>query len=786
MEKTKPQCCPRRPGGKWIWVEPDYRNDVQVGWFRRRFRWYGDTRRVDISISADTRFRAWWNDERLGRGPSAGDLAHWSYETFTVDLKSGENCLSIEVLHQGRFESLKYISFRPALIAWTDDEALNAVIASDGSWHCRLSDAHAAKPQTSQSILPAYTAVGGLERVDGRKLPEGWQSVDFDDSSWRTACELPVFTHYKTGCGAQELSWSLTPSGLPPLTEEVRTWRKPMEAGRMEAPADVPWSDGLRQKTAAEGSSAEAADVHCFPADGMPQYLILDAGEMTTAFVSVELVGGAGTELSLRYAEALSEDLVKNRRDGDAAGDVEGFYDHYTLREGRQTYEPFFWRPFRFLKLVVSGHSKPVRLRSVTLRRCVYPGDPVAAFHSNSDLLERIQHVSWRTAQLCAHDTHDDCPYYEQLPYAGDLRLHGPVGAMMTGDFRLLERSIRMYAWSRQSDGMILTRYPARVPQIIPPFALIWIQLVEEFYQMTDREEFIREMFPVIRDILAWFERLRCPERILKKPFPYWNFTDWSIPANEGAENNAGNRASLMMFTIGALQAAGRMAVVAGERKLETEYAGAAAELKTQCFDRLWDPEVSLLRDDINEPARAVHQTILALLYEVLPAEIEMAAFDAVLQADEKYQPTVPFSFYLFRAASRLNAYDRVWPRIRVWEDMLSSGTTTWFEMPEPTRSDCHAWSSWILRDFFTEILGIHPLRPGFREVLIRPRFVKGLDRAEGMLPTCAGGVSVNWRRSTRGKVEIEVELPETCQGGVLEINGERFLLRPGRNRKEV
>lgn len=786
MEKLNPHHEPGRPGGKWIWVEPDYRNDVQVGWFRRRFRWDGAIQRIEFSISADTRFRAWWNGNRLGRGPSAGDLAHWSFETFSACLEPGENCLTVEVLHQGRFESLKYSSFRPGLIVWSDDRELNPLIFSGAAWRCRLSDAHALAPQTSQSILPGYSAVGGLERVDGRRLYVGWQSVDFDDRSWAQAYELPGFSHFKNGCGAQELSWALTPSGLPPLTEEVHPWRKIIEAGRIETLPDVAWSDGTRKKTASEGQPAEAGEVHCFPADGSPQYLILDAGEMTTAFVSIDLEGGAGTELTLRYAEALSEDLVKGRRDGGTGGDVEGLYDHYTLREGRQSYEPFFWRPFRFLKLVVSGHGKPVRLRSVTLRRCVYPGEPLAHFKSNSEMLERIKNVSWRTAQLCAHDTHDDCPYYEQLPYAGDLRLHGPIGAMMTGDFRLLERSIRMYSWSRQSDGMILTRYPARVPQIIPPFALIWIQLVEEFYQMTGKEAFVREMFPVIRDILAWFERLRCPERILKKPFPYWNFTDWSIPAEEGAENNAGNRASLMMFMIGALQAAGRMAAVIGEELSGTAYAGTAEELKTECFEGLWDPKASLLRDDIDEPARAVHQTILALLYGVLPGDVEKTAFESVLQAEGKYEPTVPFSFYLFRAASRLDAYDRVWPRIRAWEGMLSSGTTTWFEMPEPTRSDCHAWSSWILRDYFTEILGIQPLAPGYLEVLIRPRFVEGLEHAEGRLPTCIGTVGVSWRILTTGRVEIEVELPEACQGGLLEIGGDKSPLMPGHNRKII
>jgi hypothetical protein len=293
-------------------------------------------------------------------------------------------------------------------------------------------------------------------------------------------------------------------------------------------------------------------------------------------------------------------------------------------------------------------------------------------------------------------------------------------------------------------------------------------------------------MFPAVRDILAWFDRHRCPERILQKPFPYWNFTDWSIPSEEGGEHNAGNRASLAMHLIGALQAASRMTDTIGDDADALAYKGRAETVKRQCVERLWHPGESLLRDDIDTPVQAVHQTILALLYEVLPTELENQALDAVLQAEGKHQPTVPFSFYLFRAASRLNAYEKVWPRIRMWEEMLSTGTTTWFEMPEPTRSDCHAWSSWILRDFFTELLGIQPLSPGYSEVLIRPRFIETLDNAEGTLPTCAGIIHVCWKRTGSGGIAIHVELPASCRKGVLEIHGGTSPLQPGKNSIEV
>jgi hypothetical protein len=104
-------------------------------------------------------------------------------------------------------------------------------------------------------------------------------------------------------------------------------------------------------------------------------------------------------------------------------------------------------------------------------------------------------------------------------------------------------------------------------------------------------------------------------------------------------------------------------------------------------------------------------------------------------------------SYYLARALEKAGGYaafhDHVLER---WRVMLGNRVSTWQEYPDPTRSDCHAWSSWIAVDFVATVLGIRPGSPGWSRIRIAP-CSDGLEWARGSAPTPAGRVQVAWRR---------------------------------------
>ena len=55
-------------------------------------------------------------------------------------------------------------------------------------------------------------------------------------------------------------------------------------------------------------------------------------------------------------------------------------------------------------------------------------------------------------------------------------------------------------------------------------------------------------------------------------------------------------------------------------------------------------------------------------------------------------QCTIYFRYYLNQALKVSGLGDQFLDNLQVWRDQMALGLTTWAEMPEPSRSDCHAW----------------------------------------------------------------------------------------------
>ncbi len=135
--------------------------------------------------------------------------------------------------------------------------------------------------------------------------------------------------------------------------------------------------------------------------------------------------------------------------------------------------------------------------------------------------------LSWRTLQLCSHETYEDCPYYEQLQYVGDTRLEALCSMALAGETRLARRAVRIFHDSAVPSGLTRGRVPSRRPQLIPYFSLIWVLMVEDYWQYAGPRDgdFVRSMLGGVDGVLRYFrERLR-PDAFTG-PIEVWNMVD--------------------------------------------------------------------------------------------------------------------------------------------------------------------------------------------------------------------------------------------------------------------
>ena len=164
--------------------------------------------RLVVRVSADSRYRLYLNGESVSVGPCKGDGKTHYYETadLTPQLKPGVNALAAKVVHYRQSQPYAFgdgpVSvWRSATGAFLlEGELLEAsgvgvieTLHSDERWKC-------IKDESGTYSHGTFTFfVGGVEKVDGKKLPHGWESIEYDDSTWPEASIVCATSDPHTG-----------------------------------------------------------------------------------------------------------------------------------------------------------------------------------------------------------------------------------------------------------------------------------------------------------------------------------------------------------------------------------------------------------------------------------------------------------------------------------------------------------------------------------------------------------------------------------------------------------
>ena len=160
-------------------------------------------------------------------------------------------------------------------------------------------------------------------------------------------------------------------------------------------------------------------------------------------------------------------------------------------------------------------------------------------------------------------------------------------------------------------------------------------------------------------------------------------------------------------------------------------------QLTKAVYEKCWDASRGYLADTPDKKAFSMHAQIFAVLTNTIP-EIDQKTFVMRFINDKSLiQPTMYFRFYLTQALKKTGLADHYLETLGLWNDMLEKGLTTFAENPDPTRSDCHAWSASPDYDFLATVAGIRPGTPGFKTVEIEPALGKAFVHKRTNAPSC-------------------------------------------------
>jgi len=764
---------------RWIALDADPRSDLGVFAFRNSFRIDSVPKSFVVRLSADQRYKLYVNGRMVSFGPQRGDVRHWFYETLDIApfLREGVNWIAALVWNFGRWAPMAQHSAQTGFVFESNSHAKE--LTTPGTWQVAALTSWDFKMMHSSPGY-FYIDVGPGEVLDGRDYPTGWEvGAEKFAVPWRKP--FVVSEAEARGSGTGGTPWMLIPRSIPPMKYEVRPARPVVRRGF--AGDDEAHSCGL-----AEGSRLELRPGGFTLKAGAK--LLVDYGELLCAYPHFVFTGIGKTEVVITYAEGLwnipetgkwwGEGGKGNRNDVKNKA-MHGYQDRIILGEGTTTFEPLWWRTYRYLMIEVvaldlSAEVSGVALDSLEAIETGYPLNAESTFEASDAWVKPLWDVSLRTAQRCAGEHYFDCPYYEQLQYGGDTRIQTLIGYYLGRDRRLQRNAVESIGWSLMENGLTQSRYPSRQTQVIPPFSLWWVLMIYD-QMMYDGGEFSglsSHKEGVVDGVLSAYKDLIDE----KQDGPFWQFADW-VPRWRSGVPPLGAKSGVHGLTFALASIASHLIkqefpdcfnrqskaeIPRGHKDVASHYPG-SYRIEKGLF--LAEKETE---ENASEHAEALYrlcQELVGMQPDPWPAK-ELSNVNAV-------RCTYYFSYYKHLAmfARDDSPFDYL-EELKPWGEMIENGLSTFAENPESTRSDCHAWSAHPILGFFQIVAGVTSNAPGWKRACIQPR-PGSLKHFKARIAHPEGDLTVQY---DGGSLAIDTPVPAK-----LIWKGKEQEIQPGKHR---
>ena len=689
----------------------------------------------------------------------------------------------------------------------------NIILGTDRSWRLRQ-----ARSWKQDGVRPGFQEVynANLETI-------GWTATPFDDSSWENAGEI----------APMDVPWSYLERRQTPMMQEAETFpTKVIETGEVLELAQRLGDAKVSERLALEPhmpvqyAMIQDADAVLRPDDGratelrsspyrMGQdlkkgirspYMIVDFGRPVFGFPKVHLSGPAGGVVEMSYAV----DLI-NGRPMTILGGIQ-YGDHYSMKQGPQTWQVFEYKSFRYLMVVFRNVDASVSVDAITVVEYRYPARRKGAFQCSDTALTRLWKSCIDTTYLHMEDTLVCDAMRERLSWTGD-GAHGLYGIYAGfGNIDLTDWFFRLISRGKLPDGMLRIYYPGTEPPVggvplgsgaavyenpqnIPQFALFYVMFVAEHYQYFGNQPLLEELYPTLVGIAEWCYR-HSDETGLLYSLSNLNFVDWAPTEMRGAnlETNALYFKMLEDLT-----------TIAGELGRSQDASRWKAEAKRvgDSIRKLhWNELRGLYADSVIDGKQSETVTELSnsftLLFDIATAEQKQKILRHLENPPGDLHLATPLYYHYVsealvkagsvglalnsmksRYAHMLEASDV--PTIREFWSPYVRPFAPAGEIYDPSggytgqpASPVHAGGvgpAWTLSK---HVLGVYPVGAGFKRCRIQPK-TADLSFVSGIFPSVRGDIAVNWKRNDR-ELLLEVTLPA-------ELETEIVLPRPKQRR---
>ena len=591
------------------------------------------------------------------------------------------------------------------------------------------------------------TNVYGSETIDGRLRQEGWCLPDFDDADWKPA--VPAILD-------KEVEKAGLVDQFQPPVRVIRTY--------------------------------EGRFLHM--ANGRDIY---DFGQNMSGILKVQLKAKKGDRVCIYPAEKLKEDgdvdqMAKNWMMIDTcitfiAGcdDVwETFCMKFTYFAGR--YLAVKKIPSDSAAESAADGERRIEMRDLQAFAVTSAWKESGTFQCDDRRYQQIYDMIERSVEANMMSVHTDCPTIERFAWQEPNHLMAPSIFYMKESNRLWRKffmDLRAAQHSREDvfrdgaghtfpagDGLVPSQAPCYYPNVLPvPGMGSFYDIIAWgstcilgpywHYRFYGDLSVIRENYAMGKRYLAYLKSRMTPEGFISH-----GLGDWGNPEQEHARENI-ETAFLYADASVLAEFAGLLSENDGNTEAAEDAAALrafAGEVKSNYNDRLLKKDLmtglhcypAYDRKDSFVLTQACQA--LPLYWGMVPEQYETEVAQTLRNLLTESRALIAGEIglpYVIQCANRYGMNDLIAecitrPAHPSYYAFVLDGETTLGEYWEKNpRSHCHDMMGHIVEWYYNGIAGIHPLRPGFGEVQIRPELPRGMHTFTVEFKAAAGRIFV-------------------------------------------
>lgn len=735
--------------------------------------------RLTADITTSSRYRLWVNGRPVLSGPCKGDTFRQYYETveLTPYLKPGKNVFCAQVLYcdpdtaeiQTDARASIYGVIGPKAghrlavqgdITDADGMVIDTLTTGAADWRVFLDNTFHLR---SDSEITLYLGAV-IEEINFSQSPMQWKLCSFDASGWKKAQPAAsVRADDKLFVVGVQPRFRIREREIPLLYEKEDHFVR-----------DFSRTDGKPVGLVEQGSITVQP--------GQTLELILDAGVHKNGYPQYRFRGGKGATVSITYFEKFGGAWTDLRRSDYVNGEVSGLTDTVILSGEDVTYEPFWMRTFRFVRITVTAAAQPVCLLCPTFRKTGYPLTVSSSIRADAPWVGKLWDICVRTLENCMAETYMDCPYYEQLQFAMDTRLEALFTYAVSNDPALARKALIDFHYGMQPEGLTAGKYPSVYLQILSTFSLHYVMMLWEYFRQTGDMETVRICRGDVDRILDYYDAHIGPDGLVGA-LEFWQFVDWQpkwahcggVP--QALEEGTSTIINLMYaYTLGC---GAQLFEQVGRRGLAQEYTERRQAILDQVQALCWDEVRGMYREGPTYLQFTQMAQAWAVLNDMTDEGKAVVILKNAIADSECLQCSFSTAYEWFRALEKAGLYDEMRMSLNDWIGLLELDCTTCPETPREARSECHAWSALPLFEMMRTLAGVRSAGPFWNKVEIAPHLMD-LEELEGTAVTPKGAIRFHYQKQPDGKTKYILQLPEEIRANLVCPDGRRFALRAG------